>query len=203
MNKSASTLRRDELSSNPFDQLSIWLQEALDAYSAEPTAMVLATATKTGMPSTRTVLLKRLDTGLVFFTHYTSRKSRELEANPHASVVFLWKELDRQVIVEGVATKVSEEESDTYFALRARGSQIGCWTSKQGSVVESRQALDDAYDKTEKRFEGQDIPRPPHWGGWRLTPTRFEFWQGRQYRLHDRFQYLPEGEGWLIERLSP
>ncbi len=189
---------------NPIDQLKLWLKAAQAAEVLEPTAMILATATCAGRPSARTVLLKGIDErGLVFYTHYTSRKSNNLKENPHVSTVFLWKEVNRQIIVEGNVHQVPAAESDAYFASRPRGSQIGCWASNQGQEITSREELEQTIVATEKRFDGRQVPRPPHWGGWRIVPHRFEFWEGRTHRLHDRLEYVLTNDAWKERRLSP
>ncbi len=197
------TLKRKDLQEDPFHQFKLWFEEA-QATTQEANAMQLATATLEGKPSCRTVLLKQCDAaGLVFFTNYESRKGRELEQNKRAFALFLWKELERQVCIEGPVEKISREESEAYFANRPRGAQIGASVSRQDSVIPSRDYLDTSYAKLDEAFKDKPLPLPSYWGGYRLTPERFEFWQGRQNRLHDRFQYRQEGCGWIIERLSP
>ncbi len=198
-------LRRTNLKDNPFDLLKEWLQTAEKANIAEPNAMVLATASSEATPSLRTVLLKEIETsGLIFYTDYRSRKSEELEANAQAALLFTWPALDRQLCVEGRAEKVAESQSDTYFARRSREGQLGRWASYQGQPVPSREDLDERFRVAEERFTNLPVPRPIWWGGWRIIPHRFEFWQGRLHRLHDRFEYLLEEPGtWRITRLSP
>jgi pyridoxamine 5'-phosphate oxidase len=171
---------------------------------ADVNAMVLATATVEGQPSARTVLLKGVDPrGFIFFTNYDSRKGRELAGNPNAALVFYWPELERQICVAGVVTKLSTAESEAYFRSRPRGSQLGAWASNQSSAVESRNALDEKWQEVALRFP-QKVPCPPNWGGFALSPTRIEFWQGRVSRLHDRLCYTKQSDGgWQIERLSP
>jgi pyridoxamine 5'-phosphate oxidase len=168
-------------------------------------AMTLATADREGRPSARVVLLKGLDArGFVFYTNYSSRKGHELETNPEAALVFYWPEQERQVCVAGRVSRVPIEESQAYFKSRPRGSQIGAWASDQSTTVKDRAELEQKWDQVEKRFPGPDVPCPPHWGGYVLTPIRMEFWQGRPNRLHDRFRYtLQADKSWLIERLSP
>ena len=168
-------------------------------------AMTLATADRQGRPSARVVLLKGLDErGFIFFTNYNSRKGRELEENPEAALVFYWPEQERQVCVAGQIGRVPEAESEAYFATRPHGSQIGAWASDQSAVVRDRAELEQKWDQVEKQYPGQRVPRPPHWGGYVLKPTRMEFWQGRPNRLHDRFRYTRQPDNsWLIERLSP
>ena len=166
--------------------------------------MQLATATKEGKPSCRTVLLKQFGPkGLVFFSNYESRKGRELKENPRAFALFLWKEMERQVAIEGPIEKISREESEKYFRSRPRGAQIGATASRQGRVIPSRAYLDEEFRKVEEDFADKQLPLPLFWGGYRLIPERFEFWQGRQNRQHDRFHYLIKGGNWRIERLSP
>ena len=188
------------------EQLRAWVADAVAAQLLEPNAMVLASAAADGAPSARTVLLKGLaEDGLTFFTNYTSRKGRELEGNPRACVVFPWIDLQRQVVVTGAVARVPEVESDAYFATRPRGSQLGAAVSPQSRVVGSRAQLDDAVAELAARHpEPEPVPRPAHWGGYRLAPDMVEFWQGRQDRLHDRLRYRREPSGaWVVERLAP
>lgn len=196
-------LSREDLKADPFAQFRKWYEEAVEAIE-EPDAMQLATATKEGKPSCRTVLMKQYDArGFVFFTNYDSRKGRELEENPHAFGLFAWKELERQVSIEGQVEKIAREESEKYFSSRPRGAQLSAWASKQGQVLAERKELVSAYEFAEMQYTGKAVPLPPNWGGYRLIPARFEFWQGRSNRLHDRFSYRKEGSNWVIERLSP
>jgi pyridoxamine 5'-phosphate oxidase len=198
-------LRRSDLDPNPLVQVQTWFEQALTAQLLEPSAMTLATVDEDGRPSARIVLLKTVDQrGLVFFTNYESRKGRELAGNPRASLVLYWAELERQVCIAGDVTKVPRAESEKYFALRPRGSQLGAWVSKQSSVVPDRAFLEARLAEVEKQFGDGAVETPPYWGGYLLTPIRLEFWQGRPNRLHDRFQYSKEAEHtWRIERLSP
>jgi pyridoxamine 5'-phosphate oxidase len=205
-NYTQSGLRRADLDPDPIVQFRSWLDEAAGAGIVEPNAMTLATADREGQPSARTVLLKGLDErGFCFFTNYASRKGRDLEANPRAAVVFLWKELERQVTVRGTVEKTSVEESEAYFRTRPHGSQIGAWVSeKQTSEIPGRDMLEDRDQALlELHPEGSEVPLPPFWGGYRLTPGHIEFWQGRPGRLHDRLAYTRREDGWDLARLSP
>ncbi|WP_162830082.1 pyridoxamine 5'-phosphate oxidase [Amycolatopsis palatopharyngis] len=187
------------------EQLQVWLDEAESAGVAEPNAMVLATADAEGRPSSRTVLCKGLDQrGVVFYTNYTSAKSHDLTATRYASVTFPWYSLHRQVNVRGEVEKVDVTETAAYWASRPRGSQLGAWASPQSRVVGDRRSLDNALHAIERRFaDAEQIPFPPHWGGWRIRPDVVEFWQGRRDRLHDRLRYVRDEDGWGIERLAP
>ncbi|MDQ4106639.1 MAG: pyridoxamine 5'-phosphate oxidase [Actinomycetota bacterium] len=190
---------------NPVDQFRRWFEEALEADLHEPNGVVLATATPDGRPSARVVLLKGFDErGFVFYTNYEGRKARELERNPYCALLFYWGELERQVRVEGRASRVPDRESDAYFAARPRGSRLGAWASEQSQPVESRGALEERLKELESEYEGREIPRPPFWGGYRVEPESMEFWQGRESRLHDRLLYRGSGGGaWEIRRLQP
>ena len=192
----------------PFPLFNAWLADVTAAELPEPNAMVVATATPDGRPSTRTVLLKECDEdGFVFYTNHGSRKGRELAANPAVSLLFPWHALDRQVIVTGCAERVSAERTATYFRSRPRGSRIGAWASEQSSVVEGRAVLDERYARAQAGFAGvDDIPVPDFWGGYLVVPDAIEFWQGRENRMHDRLRYTRETapkDGWRVERLSP
>jgi pyridoxamine 5'-phosphate oxidase len=200
-----ASLREADVDPDPIRQFGAWFREAEAAAVPEPYAMTLATADDRGRPSARVVLMRGCDErGFAFFTNYESRKGRELVANPFAALVFFWHELERQVRVEGRVERTSEAESDAYFRGRPPGARIGAWASRQSEVVPSREALEDQMRQFERRFPGDDVPRPPHWGGYRVVPDVVEFWQGRPNRLHDRLQYRRgEGGAWLIERLSP
>lgn len=199
-----SGLRRKDLKVDPFEQFEIWFQEACRANLLEPNAMVLATASAQAEPAVRTVLLKYFDrSGFVFFTNYESRKARHIEENPQVSLLFLWLPLERQVQITGTATKISTTESLKYFVSRPRGSQIGAWCSQQSSIISSRQLLEMQFEEIKQKFHDREIPLPSFWGGYRVTPYRFEFWQGRSNRLHDRFVYSrQELDLWEIQRLS-
>jgi pyridoxamine 5'-phosphate oxidase len=201
---SLAGLAEKDLARDPFRQFEKWFQEAEAAKIPEPNAMVLATATREGRPAARTVLLKGIDgRGLVFFSNYESRKGREIEANPQATLVFPWIALERQIIVEGALTRIAREESEAYFCTRPRASQLAAWGSQQSTVIPGRSVLEDTYRALDKKYAGQDVPTPPHWGGWRLAPETVEFWQGRRSRLHDRLRYRRGKDGWLVERLAP
>jgi pyridoxamine 5'-phosphate oxidase len=197
-------LRRAELATDPVVQFNDWLQTAIGADVLEPTVMTLATADAAGAPSSRIVLLKGVDErGFQFFTNYGGRKARELAANPQAALTIHWRELERQVCVAGAVSKLSWEESEQYFRLRPRGSQIAAWASAQSEEVASRGALEAKFAEFDAKFQSEDVPLPDNWGGYVLWPARIEFWQGRQNRLHDRLCYEREDEGWRIVRLSP
>lgn len=197
-------LTEAEAELDPFALFSRWFEEAVTARVPEPNAMTLATVGEGGQPSARIVLLKELDAeGFVFYTNYESRKGRDLAAFPHAALVFWWVALERQIRVEGAAERVSAEVSDAYFAARPRGSQLGAWASEQSRRVENREALAARLAELEAQFANREVPRPPHWGGYRVRPTRLEFWQGRPSRLHDRLVYIREEDTWRRERLAP
>jgi pyridoxamine 5'-phosphate oxidase len=199
----AAGLDVPDLAGTWHEQLARWLADAGAAELTEPNAVVLATADSQGRPSGRTVLLKQYDErGLTIFTNYTSRKARELDANPYASLVLPWVELQRQVVASGRVVRVTPEESAVYFRSRPRGAQLSAWASHQSSVIASRAELERRRAELERRF-GAEIPVPDFWGGYRLEPETVEFWQGRPDRLHDRLQFRRDGERWVVERLSP
>ncbi len=200
---SLKTLEFSEVRDNPFDQFHIWLQEAIKSEALEVNAMTLSTLGLDGFPNGRIVLLKELDSGFVFFTNYESEKGKELENSPKAALTFFWAELERQVRIQGTIEKISETESDAYFFSRPLGSQIGAWTSPQSKKINSREALDQMQSQVEEEFEHKAMRRPPHWGGYRLTPVKVEFWQGRPSRLHDRIVYEKSEQGWQLFRLAP
>ncbi|MEX1116690.1 MAG: pyridoxamine 5'-phosphate oxidase [Akkermansiaceae bacterium] len=197
-------LSRDELNANPVAQFSEWFSQASDLKLHEPNAMTLATVDETGMPYQRTVLLKYFDAdGFVFFTNYGSRKAKQIAHNPRVSLLFPWITLERQVIIQGVAEKISTAESLKYFASRPRESQIGAWVSNQSEVITSRKFLMQKLAEIGDKFSKGEIPLPSFWGGYRVEPEMIEFWQGGPARLHDRFLYHRDEAAWKIERLSP
>lgn len=197
-------LDRSDVLADPFAQFRQWFEAALGAGIPEPNAMHLATVGENGRPSGRIVLIKEVDSrGFVFYTNYESDKGHDLAANPVASLTFFYPELERQIRVEGVVEKVTPEESDIYFGSRPRGSQIGAWVSRQSTVIQSRDELANRQNELETEFEGKPVPRPPHWGGYRVVPDLIEFWQGRPSRLHDRIRYRLVDGAWVIERVSP
>ncbi|MDE0042197.1 MAG: pyridoxamine 5'-phosphate oxidase [Candidatus Poribacteria bacterium] len=198
-------LRESNAAENPFEQFELWFQQAVDAKIDLPDAMTLATASKDGLPSARIVLLRGFDErGLVFFTDYQSQKGQELAGNPHAALVFYWRELDRQIRVSGTVSTVSREESEKYFRSRPVGSQLAALVSNQSEVIPNRQKLECRYKQLMETYRHKEVPLPSYWGGFRLLPDWFEFWQGRPNRLHDRLRYTHHtGGGWKIERLSP
>ena len=198
-------LRETDVEKEPFGQFAAWMTAALEAGLAFPNAMTLATASPDGNPSARIVLLKGFDErGFVFFSNYESSKGQELASNPHAALVFYWFELERQVRITGLVDRLPERESDEYFASRPVGSRVSTWASRQSEVIVDRSALELAAAEVKSRYPDGDIPRPPHWGGYRVVPNEVEFWQGRADRLHDRLRYRRSGDdGWVLERLSP
>lgn len=200
-----SALDESAMSDDWTEQLQAWLDQATAAEVPEPNAMVLATANADGLPSSRTVLCKGIDArGIVFYTNYTSSKSHDLTVTRYASATFPWYGLHRQVHVRGEVEKVDVAEANAYWASRPRGSQLGAWASPQSRVVDTRRALDNALRSIERRFEDVDeVPLPPHWGGWRIRPDTVEFWQGREDRLHDRLRYARADDEWRLERVAP
>lgn len=199
------TLLENDLETDAIGQFARWFEEAQRAQPGMPEAMTVATCGADGVVSARLSLLKGFDDhGFVFYTNYDSRKGEQISANPRVALCFHWPALERQVRIEGAAVKVSEEESDAYFATRPRGSQLGAWASPQSQVITGRGDLDQRFRELEQTYADRDVPRPPHWGGYRVIPVEIEFWQGRDDRLHDRFVYrLREPKDWIIERLAP
>jgi pyridoxamine 5'-phosphate oxidase len=197
-------LQKEELAPNPINQFELWFKQAMEGELFEPNAMSLATVSPDGAPSQRTVLLKYFDNnGFVFFTNYESQKARDIAGNPQVSLLFTWLPLERQVRIQGTASKISTSESLKYFMSRPRGSQLGAWVSQQSSIINSRQLLLTKFDELKRKFMNQEVPLPSFWGGYRIQPSYFEFWQGRQHRLHDRFAYKLNQEEWSIEQLAP
>jgi len=198
-------LNREDMSDSPFELFGLWLKQAVDADVPEPTAMTLATVSKAGKPTQRTVLLKMFDEkGFVFFTNYSSQKSQQIDENPNVSILFGWRELERQIEINGRAEKIPTAESLKYFLSRPRGSQLGAWDSTQSSPISTRELLDGQLKKIKQKFFEGEIPLPDFWGGYRIVPESIEFWQGGVSRLHDRFEYTRnEEDGWDIERLQP
>ena len=197
------TLQEEDVATDPIEQFNKWWDESIKSEIIEANAMTLATANAAGIPSARTVLLKAFSTeGFIFFTNYESQKGEDLAANPNAALLFFWKEMERQVRIEGKVEKISEEESDAYFNSRPLGSRIGAWASPQSKVINDRTVIENNVQKFTEEF-GEKIPRPPHWGGYLLVPVKMEFWQGRSSRLHDRILFTREDNSWKISRLAP
>ena len=198
------SLVESEVAKDPFAQFSVWWEEAVQSAIVEVNAMALSTVSPEGKPSSRIVLLKGYtEEGFVFFTNYTSDKGKQIEQNQHVSLLFFWKELERQVRIEGTASKIATAESDAYFNSRPVGSRLGAWASPQSQKIADRAILDQELEKITAQFQEHEITRPPHWGGYRVVPTRIEFWQGRSSRLHDRILYEQVDQQWQISRLAP
>ena len=198
------SLHENEVAANPTEQFTTWWNEAISSNIDEVNAMTLATSSTNGKPDARIVLLKGYDeNGFVFFTNYQSRKAQELAANPFATLVFFWKELERQVRIEGTVEKIAAADSDAYFNSRPVGSRIGAWASPQSTVISDRNLLEENVKQLELQYADGNIPRPEHWGGYVVKPTQVEFWQGRSSRLHDRIRYKLNNNSWIIERLAP
>ncbi|MGQ8336535.1 pyridoxamine 5'-phosphate oxidase [Sunxiuqinia sp. A32] len=196
-------LKEDSLTNNPIDFFRNWMDDAIRYEVKEPTAMILATSTS-GQPDARVVLLKEVrDGGFVFYTNYMGQKGLQLSVNPKVALTFFWIELERQVRIKGEVQKIGEQESTDYFATRPRDSQLGAWASKQSKEIESREGLEQQYEEFERRFEGEQIRRPDHWGGYLVVPYEIEFWQGRPNRLHDRIRYKLHKGNWNYARLQP
>ena len=199
-----SGLQRKDLDGDPINQFGDWLGQARDTDMVDPTAMTLATVNGQGQPSQRTVLLKYFDqNGFVFFTNYSSRKSQEIGDNPRVSLLFVWLELERQIQISGTARRISTADSVQYFLSRPQDSQVAAWVSHQSSIISSRSLLMQKFKEMKTKFSEGKVPLPSFWGGYRVTPHEFEFWQGGKDRLHDRFRYRPDDNGWMIERLAP
>lgn len=197
-------MSESEMDKNPFNQFEIWFEEYLKLNPIEPNAVVLATSNKDAKTSARVVLFRDFgERGIVFYTNYKSRKGDDLNSNPSASLLFYWAELERQIRINGTVEKISRKESEEYFHSRPRESQIGAWVSKQSTIIPDREFLEKKFKKYEKKFSGEEIPLPDYWGGYRVVPNYFEFWQGRENRLHDRIAYKKENQTWKIFRLSP
>lgn len=200
---SGKPLTKESVDSNPFNQFDIWFEEAVNAQILDPQAMSISTVDVNGQPATRIVYLRGIDDGFIFYTNYNSHKANDIEVNNKVALNFLWRALDRQIRIDGVVEKVSEEKSDEYFSKRPRESQIGAWASAQSSELNSREELEQKVADFTKQYEEQEVPRPPYWGGYVVKPSRIEFWQGRPNRLHDRILFEKRGEDWSLKRLSP
>ena len=199
-----SGLQRKDLKTEPLAQFEFWFEQAIQAELKEVNAMSIATVRADGMPQVRTVLLKLFDQrGFVFFTNYNSAKARELDSTPKASILFPWLDLERQVRISGAVEKISKSESFKYFTSRPRGSQLGAWISEQSQVISSRTVLKTLMNQITEKFKAGEVPLPDAWGGYRIIPESYEFWQGRANRLHDRFKYTRQGDEWKIDRLAP
>lgn len=200
-----ATLSETEVLKDPIQQFALWFDNALEAKVAEPNAMTLATASKKGIPSARIVLLKGFDTeGFVFYTNYESHKGKDLKENPNAALVFFWHDLERQIRIEGKVKKVKAKESELYFHSRPKESRLGAWASPQSQPIEDRGILEETFEELQRSFEHSEPPRPDFWGGYRLIPSKIEFWQGRPSRMHDRILYKRSSKGnWKIMRLAP
>lgn len=199
-----NTLEEEDILNNPIDMFEQWLNEAIRAETLEPNAMVLSTSTPDGRTSSRVVLLKQIKhEGFVFFTNYKSRKAKQIELNKYCALNFVWHELERQVRIEGIVEKISGEESDKYFEVRPTKSKLGAWASPQSQPIPNRKYLEKLMADFEKKYEGEEIPRPADWGGYIVKPYLVEFWQGRSNRLHDRIQYSMIDNVWKTERLAP
>ena len=198
-------LLEENVNKDPITQFQQWFEEARNAKVLEANAMILSTVNKDAFPSSRTVLLKEIENdGFIFYTNYESDKGKDLELNPNVSLLFLWKELERQVRISGTAHKISKEQSQNYFHIRPKGSQIGAWTSPQSKVISNREILEERKLEIEKKYSDVDkLPLPDFWGGYKVVPDKIEFWQGRPNRLHDRLRFKKEDTSWKIERLAP
>lgn len=201
---SSKPLEEKGVEESPFDQFKQWLEESIDSQLLDPYAMVLSTVSEIGYPSSRVVYLRDIsDKGMVFYTNYNSSKGKDILSNPAVSLLFHWGELERQVRIRGMASKLNEKQSDEYFKNRPRESQIGAWASEQSNKIQSRSALNEKVTYFEEKFKDFDVPRPDFWGGFIVQPSLFEFWQGRSSRLHDRILYEKQDDKWALSRLSP
>ena len=199
-----SGIEHDDLLNDPVEQFSLWFDQAKETDIPDPNTMILSTVSKEGQPSQRAVLLKYFDRdGFVFFTNKESRKAHEIEGNPKVNLHFVWLELERQISIAGIATPISVTESARYFMSRPRNSQIAAWVSNQSSAISSRNLLMQKFQEMKQKFSNGDVPLPSFWGGYRVTPSSIEFWQGRENRLHDRFLYTLVNSGWQVGRLAP
>lgn len=200
----AGSLNEKEMAVDPIQEFEEWMDAAIKAGLSEPNAMTVATATADGKPSARVVLLKEFNNdGFIFFTNYNSRKGKELKANPFAAVLFDWHDIERQVRIEGMVEKLSEEESDEYFNSRPESAKIGAWASPQSRIIKNRYELEKLQEEIEEQFDEMPVHRPGHWGGFLIRPAAIEFWQGRANRMHDRIVYYKTEEGWTMHRLAP
>ncbi len=204
-NYSKAKLDRSALVDDPILQFKAWFDNVLSSKIIEPNAMTISTVNESGVPSSRVVLLKEItETGIVFYTNYNSDKAQDLESNPNIAVNFLWKEIERQVRIQGLATKISRDRSEAYYHSRPKGSQIGAWASPQSQIISDRSVLEEKQKELESQYQNTEkLPIPPHWGGYEITINMIEFWQGRPSRLHDRFRYRKEGDVWIVERVAP
>lgn len=197
-------LEEQSVNDNPFLQFSVWFEEAVNAQLLDPYAMLISTVDETGQPHSRVVYLRNIsDEGMVFYTNYNSQKGKNISASNKIAITFFWVELERQIRIEGTVKKVSEELSDKYFAARPRESQLGAWASNQSETIKNRAELEENLKQFTEKFKGVDVPRPPHWGGYIVEPIKFEFWQGRPSRLHDRLIYTKNNNEWVISRIAP
>jgi len=197
-------LHEAEMAADPFHQFEQWFQTVHDSTEDEVNAMTLATVGSDGQPRARVVLLKEVDDqGFIFFTNYESQKAQDLAHNPKASVLFFWPAVERQIRIEGVVEKIDSVRSEAYFKTRPKGSRLGALSSRQSSVIGSRDELEQTFEQVQEQFRDEEIPMPEFWGGYRLIPHQFEFWQGRTNRLHDRLRYRRQGQAWILDRLSP